>query len=230
MINTDYQETLDTYESAIELSNEIINEVSSFYHVTAEQLRWHDFMSYAQEKYDVVFRTYKFNSAASRILSGSLLITDYGAAVGFNREMPETRQHFTITHELAHFFKTVKTKIMRNQSYSDLVENRGYTDSEEPEELEANFVSSLLLIPIPALENMIKNGHSFGHIQSQFGISSQALFRRLINHFVLKMGLSVDFSKQIVRDFENGNNRGIRKFFSKQISSDDKFNLFTFIY
>lgn len=228
MINTDYEDTLDAYEAAADLSAILIAEVSSFYQLDSEELRWRDFVSYAKDQYNVIFRPFQFNSAAKRILSGSLLLTDYGAAIGFNADMPFTRRHFTITHELAHYFKALKTKIMRNQSYSDLLENRGYTEEEEPDEVEANFTSAMLLVPDAALANAIKSRWSFGHMLFKFEISSQALYHRLVDHLIFVTKLPANVAVHAVRQFENDDDLYVYDLFFKKYYEDSRPNPYYF--
>jgi Zn-dependent peptidase ImmA (M78 family) len=121
-------------------------------------------------------------------LSGFLLRQAGGAVIGVNADHAETRQRFTIAHEIGHLL------LHPDQSYLDrkilpayFRDDRSRT-AEDKVEIDANQFAADLLMPKRLLQRALANHDidvedekEVARLAKRFGVSKQALTYRLIN-------------------------------------------------
>jgi Zn-dependent peptidase ImmA (M78 family) len=131
-------------------------------------------------------------------LSGFLLRQAGGAVIGVNAEHADTRQRFTIAHEIGHLL------LHPDQSYLDrkilpayFRDDRSRT-AEDKVEIDANQFAADLLMPkrflLRALANReidVEDADEVSKLAKRFGVSPQALTYRLIN-LELAQSASID--------------------------------------
>ncbi|WP_225424598.1 ImmA/IrrE family metallo-endopeptidase [Lactiplantibacillus mudanjiangensis] len=223
--NIDYESQLEIYESAKDISHEFLNRLSKDCQIPIREIRFNEVINYIENHYGVLIMPYEFKSIARRIMSGSLLINHGGVAIGYNSTMIKDRQNFTILHEFGHYLQT-KRYHLDNQSYSDLLSNRGYSDDELKTEHEANMISSYILAPKEALSNLIHEDSSFYRIGQEFKMSRQATYMRLFDQLTLENHMQPITAKNIIRDFEDGKNDSIKDHFNRYIPLYDEWDIY----
>ena len=86
---------------------------------------------------------------ADNELSGFLLrdLRHQKAIIGVNRQHPQTRQRFTIAHELGHFLLHEREKLHVDRLFQIQLRNQNSTTGTSEEEKEANLFAAELLMP-----------------------------------------------------------------------------------
>jgi len=119
--------------------------------------------------------------AKSKDFSGLLIRKDDYALIGINSSEAETRQRFTVAHELGHFFLHPK-----KDTFIDYRNNRRIVRT--PREMEANMFAAALLMPRKILENDYKKMSFMGfgdedlsELASRYHVSDDAMRFRLMN-------------------------------------------------
>lgn len=100
--------------------------------------------------------------------------------LGVNELHPETRQRFTIAHEIGHHILHSDDILHRDDKEIDRVYFRSEVQSRE--ETEANFFAAELLMPEVLIDKCIENGIEYvDDLAAYFKVSDDAMRYRLIN-------------------------------------------------
>lgn len=117
--------------------------------------------------------------ALSDNVSGMLIRNqERGGSSGFeiviNSYHPQSRRHFTLAHEIAHFI------LHRDLIESGLTDNKLYRSGlPEPEEVQANRLASEMLMPAPLIREYHAQGLSTRRLAELFAVSEAAMRIRL---------------------------------------------------
>ncbi|MEC3674724.1 ImmA/IrrE family metallo-endopeptidase [Bacillus velezensis] len=112
-------------------------------------------------------------------LCGLFYVDEYEKTIVYNSNQPSERRNFTLGHELGHYFIHSEMQSQFSDRTKDLVDN-----SIKPFEIQANVFASYTLLPKYILEWMLYSQYSFYRIKKVVKISKEALFWRLVNHFI----------------------------------------------
>jgi Zn-dependent peptidase ImmA (M78 family) len=125
-------------------------------------------------------------------VSGYLFISKgRSPIIGVNKKHPETRQRFTIAHELGHFMlhapKDSDSSFV-DKSFFIVNRDRNSTLGIEIREVEANFFAAEILMPaetlyrdITALPHSLKTEEIYYQLAEKYGVSVEAMRFRLNN-------------------------------------------------
>lgn len=140
---------------------------------------------------DKIVKGEKINFAYDNLIdaggafSGLCMINENGVSIVINENHPETRQRFTLAHELGHYF------LHMNKSLSESVfvdkaslyrRDSSSSSGEIKQEIEANRFAAELLMPEGEVFKAIGTRFDFDNIKSladKFGVSEQAMSIRL---------------------------------------------------
>ncbi|MBW7916342.1 MAG: ImmA/IrrE family metallo-endopeptidase [Trueperaceae bacterium] len=115
-------------------------------------------------------------------LAGALIVRNSAATILYNGGHPDTRQRFTIAHELGHL-------MMHTRADQDQVLFRDDRSSKgtNPREIQANAFAAALLIPEDDISKLVKepitalHSEELDSLARKFNVSSQAMSYRLQN-------------------------------------------------
>lgn len=112
-------------------------------------------------------------------ISGALVKKE-GAdpSILLNAEDSRSRKRFTCAHEIGHFIR--RSQEPEKYEYVDYRDPRSSTGTVEEEHFANSFAASLLM-PRPAVEDLVGQGLPDFRIAKQFGVSHEALKYRLDN-------------------------------------------------
>jgi len=129
-------------------------------------------------------------------LSGTLVRKDSQVIIGVNSRHPNTRQRFTIAHEIGHWQLGHKgdlflDKTLRGRTVTVKKRDARAAEGTDKEEIEANAFAAAILMPkellISALEKRLRAGGGdeidrlIAELASEFDVSTQAMEHRLTN-------------------------------------------------
>lgn len=127
-------------------------------------------------------------------LSGMLVRKDDQVIIGVNSRHPQTRQRFTIAHELGHWQlghegELFLDKTLRSRSVSIKKRDPRAAQGTDRDEIQANAFAAAILMPesllIAAVEKRLRGGDEVdrlvGELASEFEVSVQAMEHRLTN-------------------------------------------------
>lgn len=121
-------------------------------------------------------------------VSGLLARTATGAIIGVNRVHAQTRQRFTLAHELGHYLLHRDLESHSDTDFRVKFRNRRSSEATDVEEIEANFFAACLLMPTPFL-NAHRGAEALGDDQrvaelaGVFQVSPHAMSLRLVNEY-----------------------------------------------
>lgn len=135
-------------------------------------------------------------------VSGMLLRDGRRTLIGLNQRHPETRQRFSLAHEIGHLvLHRGKPLFVDHTVRVDLRDGRSATGTER-EEIEANAFAAQLLMPeeliLEAVESLQAEGATLAdnelmsRLASDFKVSPQAMGFRLINLGIIDPAWSDD--------------------------------------
>jgi Zn-dependent peptidase ImmA (M78 family) len=126
----------------------------------------------------------KFNNE----ISGLLLRTNDKVIIGVEKTQPETRQRFTISHELAHLLLHDGKEVRVDTNFRINLRSPESSTAEDVEEIEANAFAASLLMPEEFLKEDLTNfvldvddPHRVQQLARHYGVSAQAMTIRLTN-------------------------------------------------
>ena len=163
-----------------------------------------EFFNYIIKDNDIKVLSHHFSK---RNIEGLTVIdSEGGISLSYEKENPIARQNFTKCHELGHFLLghqgSVFTELKDNQS--------------SVEEVEANYFSACLLMPeIVLLSKIFYQQASFQEVTSSLSVSSEALSIRLIDVLSHLLEEPREIIQPIIHHYQSGNNKEIIDFFSK---------------
>lgn len=128
-------------------------------------------------------------------VSGTLVVENNKAFIGFNPSEAKTRQRFTMAHELGHYVLHAKSQLSKSKVFVDMsfiVKYRGsknYSSTEWKQEQDANAFAAALLMPARfiKIELSKKENQILGEIElieklaAVFEVSVPAMTFRLDN-------------------------------------------------
>lgn len=129
-------------------------------------------------------------------LSGMLVRKDAQVIIGVNSRHPNTRQRFTIAHELGHWQLEHKgdlflDKTLRSKPISIKKRDQRAAQGTDREEIQANSFAAAILMPEPllvaAVERQLSGEGEYdidrlvSELSDEFEVSSQAMEHRLAN-------------------------------------------------
>lgn len=131
---------------------------------------------------EVKIKSYEGNDE----LSGVLIRDEKQAVIGVNANHSETRQRFTIAHELGHYFMHEGEQLIIDKSYSVNFRHSTSIDGSNIKEIEANTFAGLLLIPTKFLLEDLKekpidflDQEAIKKLALKYNVSEQAMSIRL---------------------------------------------------
>lgn len=112
-------------------------------------------------------------SAVIRIDNGKKII-------GVNQKHPETRQRFSIAHELGHYLSGHENFSHEHEIFVD--RDKKYLDPHHRDEEEADEFAAELLMPEPMLKkDVLENKLNASTLAQKYNVSEQAMWIQLIN-------------------------------------------------
>lgn len=165
---------------------------------------YEDFFDYIVKKNGIKVLGHHFSK---RKIDGLTLIDSQGGvSLSYEKENPITRQNFTKCHELGHFLLghqgSVFTELKNNQ--------------DTPEEVEANYFSACVLMPdIVLLSKIYYKLLSFQDVASSLLVSAEALNIRLLDLFSYLLTGCRKWFQQAISLYQSGNNKEILELFRR---------------
>lgn len=190
----------DTYFEYHDQSYIIIEKVAHYYDLELKDLRWKHFKDFAIDVENIDIIPYNFGEMASQRLSGNIIRFGDQIGISYNPTMIIGRQHFSILHELGHYFFDMTTTI-RAQTFSDLLYENGYSKEDEPKELRANIFASLALINNEALKECFRKNLTFQQMCYEFQVSQAALYMRIYDFLTKLFYLDSCLARQSLNQF-----------------------------
>lgn len=127
-------------------------------------------------------------------LSGCIIREDDHAVIGVNSFHSETRQRFTIAHELGHFLLHEGEEVFVDHSFRINRRDGISKTTQKPEEIEANIFAAQLLMPKRLLIKELSDGEldltdddQIAKLAQKYKVSQQALSYRLANLGFLRL-------------------------------------------
>jgi Zn-dependent peptidase ImmA (M78 family) len=121
-------------------------------------------------------------------ISGLLLRANDKVIIGVEKRQPETRQRFTISHELAHLLLHDGEELRVDTNFRINLRSPGSSTAEDIEEIEANAFAAALLMPEDFLKEDLANfvfdvddAQQVQQLAQRYGVSAQAMTIRLTN-------------------------------------------------
>lgn len=140
---------------------------------------------------DVYAIAQKFNITVRRqaledAVSGMLVVKDKHAIIGVNVNHPETRQRFTIAHELAHYFLHLKDEGVFVDATPAFFRDPDSHTGLIKQEIDANTFAAELLMPADEVRKQLSkeplaafDDLGVRRLATHFGVSTQAITIRL---------------------------------------------------
>ncbi len=115
-------------------------------------------------------------------------VRNKSAILGVNANHSETRQRFTIAHELGHFFLHAGDPVFVDQAFV-MMRDTASSEGEKLEEREANLFAAELLMPAKLITKEVEGMDDIDIVEDgkierlakKFGVSIQAMSFRLAN-------------------------------------------------
>jgi Zn-dependent peptidase ImmA (M78 family) len=130
--------------------------------------------------------------ALNRNISGILYREDDTAVIGVNSSQPQSRQRFTIAHEIGHYLLHPGQPVIVERNGRINFRDGRSSQAILPEEIQANRFAAELLMPrrqvVEALRQLTPNASAAGDVAAlaeRFEVSTQAMEYRLVNLGVL---------------------------------------------
>lgn len=122
-------------------------------------------------------RSFPFDGKARQSISGMIIKDSHETTIGYNSNMNAKRINFTISHEMVHYLYHFTED---THYFTDTKKSLEYTLADQLLEFQANVGASAILIPDPVLVYELKNGLSMNSISEKYGISTSAIYIRLM--------------------------------------------------
>lgn len=136
------------------------------------------------EKYNIEIKLKPYDGNDD--LSGVLLRESEQTIIGVNANHPETRQRFTIAHEIGHFLLHEGDPLFIDKKYFVNYRHSTATDGANAKEIEANNFAGMLLIPTRFLEKDLNeesvdilDAKAIEKLSKKYNVSDQAMSIRL---------------------------------------------------
>lgn len=177
-MNTD---EIEKYTELENQANQLIETVATENNCDPQDLKWWHIANYLENNHKIVLVPLNKNEFSTIIadnygIYGLTLKDSRMAMICYNNECTETRQHFTIMHEIGHFLLH-----KNNQTYPSLMQENDYSEEDQIFEKEANNMAGMLLTNKKALKSLLNDRKPFNYLCKYFGISKQALKIRLFS-------------------------------------------------
>ena len=177
-MNTD---EIEKYNELENQANQLIETVATENNCDPQDLKWWHIANYLENNHKIVLVPLNKNEFSTIIadnygIYGLTLKDSRMAMICYNNECTETRQHFTIMHEIGHFLLH-----KNNQTYPSLMQENDYSEEDQIFEKEANNMAGMLLTNKKALKSLLNDRKPFNYLCKYFGISKQALKIRLFS-------------------------------------------------
>lgn len=142
-------------------------------------------------------------------LSGMLVKDDLGISITYNPKDYPRRQNFTKCHELIHF---LKHSDLHNEYYVFKDMSFGYGEEADGIEMEANKGASIMMLPDITIIKYLETTVSFPTMAEKLEMTQAALYVRMVQFMSTKVGLTNDYSRNLVNDFRyNGRRDAINR-------------------
>lgn len=177
-MNTD---EIEKYTELENQANQLIETVATENNCDPQDLKWWHIANYLENNHKIVLVPLNKNEFSTIIadnygIYGLTLKDSRMAMICYSNECTETRQHFTIMHEIGHFLLH-----KNNQTYPSLMQENDYSEEDQIFEKEANNMAGMLLTNKKALKSLLNDRKPFNYLCKYFGISKQALKIRLFS-------------------------------------------------
>lgn len=169
--------------------------------VSPSDYTYEKYVDYMVEKHGIAVKKVDFGDYLNTILDGVIIGTRNKWRIHINKSMLNTRQNFTLCHELSHYIWDCDygKKIDKITSLSG--NNKSEYESQSDTEFLANTSAGVMMIPDMSIRNSFEEKLTFGKMTSKFKISASALNYRLIQFLVYYTGCPVIHAQEIVCKF-----------------------------
>ena len=196
-MNTD---EIEKYTELENQANQLIETVATENNCDPQDLKWWHIANYLENNHKIVLVPLNKNAFSTIIadnygIYGLTLKDSRMAMICYSNECTETRQHFTIMHEIGHFLLH-----KNNQTYPSLMQENDYTEEDQIFEKEANNMAGMLLANKKAIQSLLNERKPFNYLCKYFGIRNQAMRIRLFNLFYFQT------AKQVIEEEKQVNN------------------------
>lgn len=151
-MNTD---EIEKYTELENQANQLIETVATENNCDPQDLKWWHIANYLENNHKIVLVPLNKNAFSTIIadnygIYGLTLKDSRMAMICYSNECTETRQHFTIMHEIGHFLLH-----KNNQTYPSLMQENDYTEEDQIFEKEANNMAGMLLANKKAIQSLL---------------------------------------------------------------------------
>lgn len=113
-------------------------------------------------------------------ISATIQIEGPKKVIGLNQKQPETRQRFSIAHELGHYLSGHENFSHEHEMFVD--RDKKYLDPQHREEEEADeFAAELLMPEFMLRKDVLENKLDVPTLAGKYNVSEQAMWIQLIN-------------------------------------------------
>lgn len=194
----------DAYDEASSDVYKAIEIVAKYYKLELVQLKWSHFYNFTKDVLQVHFVKYPLKSELGKIFSGCIIPLEGIITIAYNANVNLPRRFFTICHEITHRFCDMED-IQKTRGFEDYLDVASIDPKEDFIEYRANVGASLLMCNNEALAIQLVSGRNFLQIADFFYMSQAAMYNRLIEFSVYKVGINPYQAKEIVDSFTHGN-------------------------
>lgn len=201
------------YDEAKDSVQQKLDEISSYFDLNIGEIKWNHFRDLLIHKYDVQIVPFVFTGKLSKIFAGSLYFDNGEALIGYNDslEQSENRKHFTIMHEGIHYFDDAKNGTNK-ESFSDLLDNKNYSDTELIREQHADYSASLLMCNDIAFESSMKQGLDHSQMEREFQMTPAAIWVRVLNFLMFNLSMTQTAAVYLANTYSKGDSKERRSF------------------
>lgn len=175
-------------------------------------LKWWHISTYLEQKHKIVTvplnkKDFKNIIADNYGIYGLTVKNHRMAMIFYNNECTDTRQHFTIMHEIGHYLLH-----KNNQTYPSLMQENDYTEEDLIIEKEANMMAGMLLANKKAVQSLLNERKPFNYLCKYFGISKSALKIRLFNLIYFQTAKEILNEEKTINDLYAYTNKIINNY------------------
>lgn len=203
----------DLYEEATNEIYTILNTVAKHYKIEVIQLKWTHFYNYCENVLLVCYEKISFSEKLSKYLSGSIVHLYNVKIISYNDKMSFERRYFTICHEIIHCFLDLDTND-NGRGFQDYIDKSNYDPKEDFIEYRANVGAGLLMCNDESLSIQLYSGKNFSQLRDYFYMSKAAMYHRLFEYVVYKVGINPYHAQKVVTNYISGD----RVFFDESVS------------
>lgn len=165
---------------------------------------YEDFFDYIVKKNDIKVLGHHFSKR--RIDGLTIIDSQGGVSLSYEKENPVTRQNFTKCHELGHFLLGHQGNV-----FTELKDNQ-----DTLEEVEANCFSACVLMPeIVLLSKIYYQRSRFQEVANSLLVSAEALSIRLLDILTHLLNEYREYVGQVIQTYRSGDNRKILQLFNR---------------